>query len=232
LAVVVADLAAAIEDLLLLHLVSGTPPPTTDAVPPATTTVKTIHIVKCVSRLGKIGHTTTMCWYRFDENYVLEQHVAAMASGYTSIDPNWYLDSGATDHITGKLEKLTMNEHYTRHDQIRAANGTGMKITHVGKSILPNPHCPLHLNHILHVPNAHKQLVSIPCFNLDNNAFIELHLFFFLIKDQITRKILVHGHVEAVFIPCLLFISHTEAHIICNKAFISTMALSTWSSCH
>jgi hypothetical protein len=51
----------------------------------------------------------------------------------------------------------------------------------------------LHLNHILHVPNAHKQLVSIHRFNLDNNTFIELHMFFFLIKDQATRKNLVRG---------------------------------------
>jgi hypothetical protein len=33
-------------------------------------------------------------------------------------DPNWYLDSRATDHITRELEKLTMHEHYCGNDQI------------------------------------------------------------------------------------------------------------------
>jgi hypothetical protein len=132
-----------------------------------------------------------MCWYRFDEGYVPEQRVSAMASSSTSANPNRYLDSGATNHITGELEKLTMHQRYTRYDQIQTPNGTGMESTHIGKSVLPNPHRPLHLNLILHVTHAHKQLMSIHRFNLDNNTFIELHPFFFLIKDQVTRKILV-----------------------------------------
>jgi hypothetical protein len=89
-----------------------------------------------------------MFWYRFNKDYVTEQRVAAMVSSSISADPNWYLDSRATDHITGELEKLMMHERYTGHDQFRAANGAGMEITHIGKSVLPNPHRPLHLNHL------------------------------------------------------------------------------------
>jgi hypothetical protein len=147
----------------------------------------------------KLGHTANICWYRFDEEFVPDTHVAAMTS--TGNDPNWYLDSGATDHITGELERLTMHERYTGNDQIRAANGAGMNITHVGKSILPNPSCPLYLNNILHVSHAHKQLVSIHRFNLDNHTYIELHLLFFLIKDQATRKVLLHGPCRSGLYP-------------------------------
>jgi hypothetical protein len=114
-----------------------------------------------------------------------------MASSSSGNDPNWYLDSGATNHITDELERLTMHERYTSNDQIRAANGEGMNITHIGKLVLPNPSRPLYLNDVLHVPRAHKQLVSIHRFNLDNHTFIELHSFFFLIKDQATRKVLL-----------------------------------------
>jgi hypothetical protein len=59
-----------------------------------------------------------------------------MASSSTGNDPNWYLDSRATDHITGELEKLTMHDCYTSNDQIRAANGIGMDIIHIGKSYM------------------------------------------------------------------------------------------------
>jgi hypothetical protein len=123
-----------------------------------------------------------------------------MASISTS-DPNWYLDSGATDHITGELEKLTMHETYHGNDQIRAANDAGMDITHVNKAILPAPTQSLHLNNVLHVPNSHKQLVSIHRFNLDNNAFIELHPLFFLIKDHLTRKVLLCGPCRGGLYP-------------------------------
>jgi hypothetical protein len=132
-----------------------------------------------------------ICWYCFDEDFIPDSRVTAMASSSNGANPNWYLDSGATDHITGELEKLTMHERYHGTDQIRAANGAGMDIVHVGKSVLPTITRPLHLNHVLHVPNTHKQLISIHRFNLDNNTFIELHPFFFLIEDQVTRKVLL-----------------------------------------
>jgi hypothetical protein len=130
-------------------------------------------------------------------------------------DPNWYLDSGATDHITGELEQLTMHERYNGNEQIRAANGAGMDIAHVGQSIIPTPTRPLHLHQVLHVPNAHKQLVSIHHFTLDNNTFIELHPHFFLIKDQVTKRVLLRGPCRGGLYP-LQLISPAVQKLICH----------------
>jgi hypothetical protein len=94
-----------------------------------------------------------------------------------------------------------MHKRYTGNDQLKAANGAGVNITHIGKSILPNPSLPLYLNNILHVPHAHKQLVSIHRFNLDNHTYIELHMFFFFIKDQATRKVLLCGPCRGGLCP-------------------------------
>jgi hypothetical protein len=41
--------------------------------------------------------------------------MSGMASTSTN-DPNWYLDSGVTEHITGELEKLTMHDTYHGSD--------------------------------------------------------------------------------------------------------------------
>lgn len=41
------------------------------------------------------------------------------------VDTNWYMDNGATDHITSDLEKLTVRERYTGGEQIHTANGSG-----------------------------------------------------------------------------------------------------------
>jgi hypothetical protein len=112
----------------------------------------------------KIGHTAANCWYRYDEVYVPNSRMAGMASASTT-DSNWYLDLGATDHITIELEKLTMHETYHGNDKIRAANGAGMDITHVGKAILSAPSRTLRLNNVLHVPNSHKQLDSVGTLN-------------------------------------------------------------------
>jgi uncharacterized membrane protein YgcG len=68
----------------------------------------------------KVGHTAKVCWYRYEEDSTVEQRSAGFAS--SDGDNNWYTDSGATDHITGNLDKLTMHDPYVGNDQIHAAN--------------------------------------------------------------------------------------------------------------
>jgi hypothetical protein len=118
------------------------------------------------------------------------------------------------DHITGELEKLTMHERYNGNDQIRVANGAGMNIVHIGNSVLPNSTRPLHLNKVLHVPRTHKHLISIHQFNLGNNMFIELHLFFFLIKYQVMRKVLLRGLCRGGLYPLPSLSSPTHKIIL------------------
>jgi hypothetical protein len=124
----------------------------------------------------KIGHTADNCWHRFEEDYVLELRTAAA----TSSGPNyhWYTNSGTTDHIIGDLDKLTMHDHYAGHDQIHDANETGIDITRIGKTIIPTFHRDLVLNHVLHVSSTQKNLIYVHRFTLDNDTFIEFHLFF------------------------------------------------------
>lgn len=43
---------------------------------------------------------------------------------------------GATDHITGELDKLSFREKYNGGKQIHTANGSGMDISHVGKTTI------------------------------------------------------------------------------------------------
>ena len=90
------------------------------------------------------------CWWRYEENDQEEKGAHAVSYG---VDTKWYADSGATNHITGELDKLTMRERYNEGDQIHTASGSGMEITHIGSSIVNNP-VKLHLKNILHVPEA------------------------------------------------------------------------------
>jgi hypothetical protein len=160
----------------------------------------------------KVGHTTSICWYRFDESHTLDDHIAVAAT--SSNDPNWYLNSGATHHITGKLQKLMMHERYQGNDQIRAANEEGMDINHIGQSVIPTSTRLLHLNQVLHVPNAHNQLVSIHHFTLDNHTFIKLHPFFFLVKDQATKRVLLHGQCRGGLFPLSPLSTSVQKHIL------------------
>jgi hypothetical protein len=49
------------------------------------------------------------------------------------------VDSGATNHITGELERLTTRNKYHGGDNVHAADGAGMEITHVGHSTVSSP---------------------------------------------------------------------------------------------
>jgi hypothetical protein len=71
-----------------------------------------------------------------------------------SIDTNWHHDSGATDHISGALDKLTVHDKYNGRDHVHTADGNSMHISHIGHSILHAPCSSLHLKNMLHVPSA------------------------------------------------------------------------------
>ena len=100
------------------------------------------------------------------------------------------MDTGATDHITSDLERLTVRDKYHGADQVHAANGSSMEITHVGHSLLRSPTSNIHLKNILHVPKASKNLVSINHLTHDNNVFLEFHPDHFSIKEKATRRTL------------------------------------------
>jgi hypothetical protein len=46
---------------------------------------------------------------------VLEPHMAAAASSFGA-DNMWYTNSGATNHIIGDLDRLTMHDRYAGAD--------------------------------------------------------------------------------------------------------------------
>ncbi|WVZ94147.1 hypothetical protein U9M48_040078 [Paspalum notatum var. saurae] len=153
----------------------------------------------------RTGHTVHDCWDRFKKNYVPPQQWVQIKQDHRrqqplyfhlmvlpsyAVDTNWYMDSGATDHITSELEKLTTRQQYTVQDQIHAANGKGMDISHIGNTIIRTPKRDFSVNHILHAPIATKNLVSVHKFATNNHVFLEFHPTFFCVKDLDTKYLL------------------------------------------
>jgi hypothetical protein len=127
------------------------------------------------------------------------------------------MDSGATDHITGELDKLTVRNKYQGGDQIHMASGACMNISHIGHDVVNTPHRSIQLNNILYVPRARKNLIFVHRFTIDNSIFVELHPFFFLIKDQKTRRILLKGRCVGGLYPLPL----DEIKQACSVARVS-----------
>jgi hypothetical protein len=91
------------------------------------------HSAGCALNLGTLPIIVGIV---LKKDYVPEQRTLAATSS-TGADPAWYMDLGATDHITSDLDHFTMHDPYTGHDQVHAANGSGMGITCIGTSIIP-----------------------------------------------------------------------------------------------
>lgn len=49
--------------------------------------------------------------------------VATVTENLYSVDPNWYVDTGAMDHITNDLKRLTTKEPYGGTNQVQVADG-------------------------------------------------------------------------------------------------------------
>jgi hypothetical protein len=51
-----------------------------------------------------------------------DEKSANTASSY-GVDSNWYANFGATDHVTGELDKMVVKDTYNGGDQIYTAVG-------------------------------------------------------------------------------------------------------------
>jgi hypothetical protein len=171
------------------------------------------------------GHSASDCWWhRSDDKYDVNYNEKGANLASYGVDTNCYTDTGAIDHVTSELNKLLIANKYYGQDQVRTAEGTGMHISHIGHLVLRTPHGSFDLKNILHVPSASKNLLSVHKFTLDNHVFIEFHPFFFLIKDQATRRILFRG-------PCYggLYPLAPTFNEITKQAFLSIKpSSSTW----
>lgn len=93
---------------------------------------------------NKEGHAARDYWWRFEDDDDEYDEKEAHVTSY-GVDTNWYSDTGATHHITGELEKMTIREQYRGKDHVHTADGSGMVISYVGRTIVPNPVENLHL---------------------------------------------------------------------------------------
>ena len=196
---------------------SGQSPPPASA-PPPTATLPGAGGPRVCQLCGRDGHWASKCHKRFQRGFLglgndgkdtrnFARQVAMAdrpppqkPQGHTqsySIDPHWYMDSGATEHLTSEMGKLHTREPYHGSDKIHTANGAGMHISHIGQASLLTRHAnrSLQLRNVLRVPSVTRNLLSVPKLTRDNNVLCEFHPFDLFIKDRGTRDILLSGRL-------------------------------------
>ena len=116
---------------------------------------------------------------------------AFMANFKGAANDRWYLDSGATHHLTNNMENLQINEEFKGTNKLIIGNGHGFSITHVGHAFLSHrasnllsTHTKITLKDILLVPSTTKNLVSISKLTSDNPITIEFYGNVCFVKDM------------------------------------------------
>ena len=92
---------------------------------------------------------------------------------------NWYMDTGATSHMTTSQGKLTSYFNMSNNKNIIVGSGHEIPIRGLGQTHLPPPYPPLTLINVLHAPKLIKKLIFVHRFTTDNHVSVEFDPFGF-----------------------------------------------------
>lgn len=156
-----------------------------------------------------------------------------IASHETVYDPNWYIDSGASSHITPEAHNLMAKNEYSGQELVHVGNGAGLEINSIGHSFIKTSHS----NHVLlHNLWMFPKLPKFSCvskFCKDNSVFFEFHPDFCCVKSQVTKQILLEGTVkDGLYMFDKLNLSHlaTSSYLNANTTALSTVSPKSLSS--
>ncbi|KAJ1704569.1 hypothetical protein LUZ63_004348 [Rhynchospora breviuscula] len=158
----------------------------------------------------KWGHSAIECYHRFDIRYTGPTsslpptsfnfssssgtpHQAMLAEPNPTPSASWFLDSGATTHVTADFNNLSSSQPYQGHEVVHIGNGMPLSISHVGCTTINTCVKPIKLTNILLVPAITKNLLSISQLIKDNNVIVEFSCQHCFIKDPQSNKIILSG---------------------------------------
>lgn len=165
----------------------------------------------------RFGHTAAVCHYRFDRSWITPKtsssqsqvHLTEQTLDYDpqafvaqaipdfGDDSGWFVDSGATNHVTYSGDILDSAAPYTGQETLAVANGKQLLISHIGHARLSStPSSTLQLNSVLQVPSVTKNLVSVSRLTHNNNVFLEFHKSCCFVKDKETGAVLLKGKIK------------------------------------
>jgi len=111
------------------------------------------------------------------------------------------MGSGANAHIILDSSNLTHQQTFHVSESVTIGNGSSLQVLNTGSTIFNSGQSTFHLNKILHCPQAATNLISINQFCLDNNCYFILTATDFIMKENLTSRILLHSVVENSLYP-------------------------------
>ena len=111
-------------------------------------------------------------------------------------DTNWYMDLGATHHFTPDINMLDNVAPFSGSDWVIIGIGKQLCISHLGTTKLPSSYSPLVLHQVYHTPKISNNLISVTKLCFDNKVFVEFYATHFLVKDQVSKRVILQGQLD------------------------------------
>ncbi|KAH9717592.1 retrovirus-related pol polyprotein from transposon RE2 [Citrus sinensis] len=118
-------------------------------------------------------------------------------------DEGWYLDNGATHHLTNNMENMHVRDEFNGNEKLIIGNGKGMSITPIGSTTFSIQGSKsqaarkcITLKDILFVPSITKNLISVSKLTTDNNLSVEFFGSICFVNDSLKGKVLLQGIAE------------------------------------
>lgn len=96
-------------------------------------------------------------------------------------------------HITNNDSSLGDVTPYTSNDSVTIGNSNSISISTCGNTTLTIDDCKLHLPNVLHIPNMSHNMLFVQKLCAKNEKFIKFHANKFLVKDAISKKVVIQG---------------------------------------
>ena len=147
-------------------------------------------------------------------------------------DANWYLDSGATHHLTNDINNMHVSEAFAGASKLFVGNDVGLNITYIGSAALKsynsnNASLTIKLDDILLMPQITKNLISISKLTKDNDVVIEFTDNFCFVKDKVRNLIILQGKAEKGLYKLLLVSSNKTVSSTSNQSYVVESVVST-----
>lgn len=148
---------------------------------------------KLIEMVDPLKGEHMMMWL-FGRNPSSNEHFGVEMKSNVNIEAYWwYVDSGATGHVTKYLVNFTKFSRCKGGEIVRFGNGECMRVEHIGSSsfFFGNRCCIL--KDLLHVPSVTKNFLSVSQFTKDNGVYFEFDSLSCFLKDRETSQILTVG---------------------------------------
>ena len=124
----------------------------------------------------------------------MSSHAYIVAPNLES-NSSWFVDSGATHHMTIDSNNLDVSYHYSGTGNVVVGNGQTLDIFSVGHTYFHSHKSSksLNLTNVLYVPQITKNIISIAKFTQDNDVIVEFDSHCCFVKDKKSKEILLQG---------------------------------------